>query len=341
MSETERTIEILSTVRLEERHVRMIEQVSPCFHVTVQRTRKSEEVHPDVWKKTEILMTDSAWPGPGQAEKLKYIQFYYAGVDSVAKMANQLPPDVQFSTGSGVTTPQVAEYVVAMLLAQSNRIRELLEWQVRSEWATNRAQLGEAEFYGSTVGIIGYGSIGREVARLLKPFNVKILAAKRNVMNPTDKDFVPEGMGDPDGLLFDRLYPIEAVGSMMKECDFVVVSIPLSPDTRGVITEEHLRGMKPTAFLVDISRGGVIDPEALITALEQKWIAGAALDVFTEEPLPSGSRLWKLPNTLITPHIAGFSSRYTDRLVELFCENLKRYMNGVPLHNLYQAERGY
>lgn len=340
MPDSKAKTELLITINLTEEQIKEIQDVSPDLRINNHVTKKGDEISQEVWNKTEILVTDGAWP-PDNAEALKFIQFYYAGLDSVLDKANKLPSHVQLASGSGVTSKQVAEYVVAMFLAQAHHLKEVLEWQNKSEWAKNRGELVPTELYDSTVGIIGYGSIGREVARLLQPFRPKILAAKRDVMHPEDRDYIPEGIGDPEGHLFDRLYPIEAVGSMMKECDFLVLAIPLNQYTRGLIKAEHLREMKPTAYLVDISRGGIIEPEALITALEQKWIAGAALDVFVEEPLPSSSPLWKLPNVIISPHISGTSIHYTPRLVELFKENLKRYLNGVPVFNLYKSEKGY
>jgi phosphoglycerate dehydrogenase-like enzyme len=128
---------------------------------------------------------------------------------------------------------------------------------------------------------------------------------------------------------------------MAKEADFLVVTVPLTPDTKNLIDAKVLAVMKPTAFLIDVSRGGVVDHEALITALRERRIAGAALDVFPEEPLPPDSPLWKLPNVLITPHIAGITPVYDSRAVELFVDNLKRYIAGLPLYNRFDPEFGY
>ena len=128
---------------------------------------------------------------------------------------------------------------------------------------------------------------------------------------------------------------------MFKESDFIVVTVPLAPETRGMIGPEELAALKATAYLVDISRGGVVQQEALVSALRDNKIAGAALDVFTKEPLPPDNLLWKLPNVLITPHIAGFSPHYDERAVELFAENLLRYTSDLPLYNRIVLEQGY
>jgi phosphoglycerate dehydrogenase-like enzyme len=128
---------------------------------------------------------------------------------------------------------------------------------------------------------------------------------------------------------------------MLKECDFVVVTVPLTPQTRNLVSTEELAAMKPGAYLIHAGRGGVIDQAALLEALQSRRIAGAALDVFSEEPLPASSPFWKLPNVLITPHIGGISPNYLKRAVELFAANLGRYLKGEPLFNLLDLEQGY
>ena len=128
---------------------------------------------------------------------------------------------------------------------------------------------------------------------------------------------------------------------MLKECDFVVVTTPLTQDTRNLLGPSELAVFKPTAYLIDIGRGGVIDQAALITALREHKLAGAALDVFPEEPLPADSPLWKLPNVILSPHIAGYSSAYDARAVALFAENLTRYLAGLPLYNQIDIAKGY
>lgn len=128
---------------------------------------------------------------------------------------------------------------------------------------------------------------------------------------------------------------------MFKECDFVVVTLPKTPKTLNMVGAKEIAALKPSAFLIDVSRGGIVDHTALIQALKDHKIAGAALDVFPEEPLPAESQLWKLPNVLLTPHISGNTPYYNERAVELFAENLQRYVNDLPLYNLIDMERGY
>lgn len=335
-------IPTLFTVSFPPELLEKVMQVSPRIRLMTHTVRSAEDIPPDLWKQVEILYTDRILPDPALVPNLRWVQFHFAGVDHAASHPLMGKKDIQITTLSGAAAPQVAEHVLLMLLALGHKIPELAAFQARAEWPKDRWERFRAlELRESTVGIVGYGSIGREVARLLHPLGTRILAAKRDVRHPEDSGYIPAGLGDPNGDLFTRLYPIQALRSMLKECDFVVVCLPLSPSTRGLIGEAELAAMKPSAFLVDVSRGGIVNHAALIAALQEKRIAGAALDVFPEEPLPSSSPLWKMPNVIITPHISGISAHYSQRAMDLFLENLKRYLSGNLLYNLYDSELGY
>jgi phosphoglycerate dehydrogenase-like enzyme len=188
---------------------------------------------------------------------------------------------------------------------------------------------------------VGYGSIGQRLARLLQSFNVTILASKRDLLAEGRADFQVDGQGDPQAELVRRLYPGKAVASMLKECDYVVVTVPLTAETRGLIGAKQLAAMKPSSFLVDVSRGGVVDHAALVQALEKGQLAGAGLDVFPVEPLPSDSPLWSMANVIVSPHVAGLSPHYVERAFLLFKENLRRYVAGEELVNKLDLEREY
>jgi phosphoglycerate dehydrogenase-like enzyme len=194
---------------------------------------------------------------------------------------------------------------------------------------------------GSTVGVAGYGSVGREVARLCQAFGARILAVKHDVMIPEDRGYMLEGLGDPEGRIPARIYPPQSLQRMLPECDFVVVSAPLTDTTRGWFGAEAFAAMRPGACLVDISRGGIVDEEALRKALLDGKLGGAALDVFAQEPLPPESDLWDTPGLLLSPHIAGNSARYDLRAVDLFAENLRRYAANRPLLNRFNPQEGY
>jgi len=148
-------------------------------------------------------------------------------------------------------------------------------------------------------------------------------------------------LGDANADFIHRMYPPQALRSMLKECNFLLVTIPLTRKTSGMIGARELASLPQGAFVVDISRGGVIEHQALLEALRNGYLGGAALDVFPSEPLPADSPLWTLPNVILTPHISGFSPAYDWRAVDLFVDNLTRYLNNLPLYNRINPELGY
>jgi phosphoglycerate dehydrogenase-like enzyme len=338
----EKPIEILITLPFEEKIIEPLRNISPRLHVTVHKAKEAQEIPDELWQKVEVLYTNRVLPKPEQAPNLRWIQFHWAGVDHAIQEPILSKPGLIATNLSGAAVPQMAEHAVMMMLALGHHLPELFDLQRRAEWPSERwKRFNPMELNSSVVGIIGYGSIGREIARIVRVFGATVLATKRDVMHPEDNGYIRPGLGDPGGDLVRRLYPPQALRSMLKECDFVVVTVPLTPETRHMISTEELASMKPSAYLVDVSRGGVVDHTALIQALREQKIAGAALDVFPEEPLPSNHALWKLPNVILTPHISGFSLHYDQRAIELFAENLKRYLAGEPLYNPIDPKRGY
>lgn len=341
-SQTSDRIEVLITMAIAEELVAELSEISPRLHIQVIPAQKVEEVPDEAWKRCEVLYTNRVIPPPEQAPNLRWIQFHWAGVDHALDAPILDKTGVFATTLSGAAASQMAEYILTMLLALGHRLPELVAYQKRAEWPRDRwERFSPLELRNSTVGIVGYGSIGRQVARLLQPFGAKILATKKDVMNPKDTGYIPDGMGDPQGDFVLRLYPPEALRSMFKECDFIVVTVPKTPETVNLIGADEIAALKPTAFLIDISRGGIVDHKALIPALKERRIGGAALDVFPEEPLAGDSSLWKLPNVLISPHISGNTRYYNERAMLLFAENLGRYINDLPLFNLIDLQRGY
>ena len=326
----------------EEKLIDALRAVSSHLEINVVKARTADDISADIWRQTNILYSGGIVPKLEQAPNLKWIQFHFAGIDRLVNTPILQQAGVIVTTLSGAHAPQMGEYVVMMLLALGHKLPGLMAIKSKFEWPQDRFErFRPMELRGSTVGIIGYGSIGREVARLLQPFGVTVLATKGNAMQPNDTGYTQEGLGDPNGDLPHRIYPFQALKSMISDCDFLVVAVPLTPDTRGLIGAEELGVMKPHTYLVDVSRGGVIDHIALIRALKDKKIAGAALDVFPEEPLPPNSPLWKFPNVIISPHISGNTPHYDQRAMTLFIENMRRYLAGEALHNQFEVERGY
>jgi phosphoglycerate dehydrogenase-like enzyme len=207
--------------------------------------------------------------------------------------------------------------------------KALREFQVERRWPRDHwSEYAGAELAGKTLAIPGYGSIGRQLARVALAMDMEVVGTRRTVRAPTLEDGV-------------AVYPPEAQSELMARADFVVVCLPLTPETRGAIGEAELRCMKPSSYLIAVGRGRVIDEDALLRCLREGWIAGAALDVFAQRPLPPESPFFDLPNVILTPHMSGISANYYERMVALFCDNLGRYLAGEPLLSIVDKEKGY
>ncbi len=334
-------IHVLLTVPFPEPLVERLRTVSPDIRLHQHAARTAEDLPQDLMSDVEVLYTLTSLPLPEQAPNLRWVQFHYAGIDHVLDHP-LLRSDVAITTLSGAAAPQMGEFVLTCLLALGHRLPRMERDQREKRWAEDRFErFRPMELRGSTVGILGYGSVGREVARLCRAFGAQVLATKRDLMHPEDPEYQLSGLGDPAGDLVDRLYPPQAIGSMLSQCDFAVVALPLTAETRGLVGRNVFKSMKPSAFLIDVSRGGVVDHGALVEALSEKRLAGAAVDVYPVEPLPESSPLWDMPNVILSPHVAGASADYFERAADLFGENLRRYLAGQPLLNRYDRQRGY
>lgn len=334
-------IHVLTTLPFTKEQTERLQAVSPHIILHSHPTRNAEQIPESVLEETEILYTLTTMPDPEMMPNLKWIQFHFAGIDhAVDHPLVQLAEKVTTLSGAGV--PQLSEFAIMAILALGHRLHTIMRATPEEQWAEGRnKRFSPLELKGSTVGIVGYGSIGREIARLIRTFGAEVLATKRDLRNLDDTGYQLEGLGDPHAEIPRRLYPPEALGSMVSECDFVVVTVPLTDDTRGSIDERIFKKMKKTAYLIDISRGGVVNQEALLNALAEEELAGAALDVYPEEPPPVDSPMWKSGKLILTPHISGNSPHYMERAVTLFAENLQRYVTNSPLINEYNPDRGY
>jgi phosphoglycerate dehydrogenase-like enzyme len=335
-------VEVLITLPFSDDLMDRIRTACPEIRIRAIKASRPEEIPAETWATTEVLYTARVLPAPEAAPDLRWIQFHYAGVDHAREAALLRRDGLAVTTLSGAAASQLAEYILMMLLSLGHRLPEIIDHQRRSVWPKDRwERFSPLELRNSTVGIIGYGSIGRQTARLLHPFGAQVLANKWDARHPEDPGYSMEGLGDPDGDFVHRLYPPTALHSMVRDCDYVVVCVPLTPATRGLVDKSVLASMPQSAYLVDVSRGGVVDHAALVDALRERQLAGAALDVFPEEPLPPDSPLWKFPNVILSPHISGNTPHYDQRAVDLFIVNLKRYLSGQRLLNLVDLERGY
>lgn len=329
--------EVVAYHELEEEHLQRIAAVSPQVRLRVgvparqlaERRDGSSAFQPEdieaLLPQAEVLfgfrLVDDL---VRKAPRLKWIHFASAGVDRAVE-AGLMSSDLILTTSSGIHATPIGEYVLASMLMFTHRFHQALRQQDRHAWQRYDAP----ELRDRTLGIVGYGHIGREVARLALAFGMKVVAIRRGA---------PARAGRSARVTV--LAP-EQLPRLLAESDYVLLSVPLIGETHHLLGEAQLRGMKPTAYLVNISRGKVVDEAALARALREGWIAGAGLDVFEKEPLPAESPLWGMDNVILTPHIAGSHQRYNERATALFCENLRRYLDGRPLLNLVDKKRGY
>ena len=266
------------------------------------------------------------------APRLRWLQCSGAGVDGLqATGILRADSGVMVTTAVGIHAATIGEYVIGSMLMFNRTWPEMVRLQDRHVWprSANWYKLGGRELEDQTLGIIGLGSIGRRVAHLGKAFGMRVLATRRTVSGHEEEPAV------------DQLYPMTRLHDMLRQSDYIVLAVPLTAETEKLIGEGELRVMRSHAYLVNVARGRVIDETALIRALKEGWIAGAGLDVTEEEPLPTDSPLYSMPNVLLTPHISGVSVRYDERLTKLFTDNLRRYRNNQPLLNRYDPARGY
>lgn len=332
---------LLITLPFEDALIERIKAVSPRIKVTVHPTSSGEDIPEELLADTEVLYTLHALPEPEAVPELRWIQFHSAGIDHIVDHPLFLA-DIQVTTLSGAAVPQMAEFAMMAMLSLGHKLLDLTTDPPEKRWGENRFQRYQPfELRGSTVGIVGYGSVGREIARLCYAFGATVLVTKRDLKNLTDSGYRLEGVGDPAANVPERLYPPEALRSMASLCDFLVVTVPLTATTRGMIGAEIFDALKSSAFIIDVSRGGVVDHGALLDALKSEKIAGAALDVYPVEPLPESSQLWEIPNVILSPHIAGSSAFYNERAIDLFAENLFRYLSDRPLYNLFDPDLSY
>ncbi|MFL5795097.1 MAG: D-2-hydroxyacid dehydrogenase [Actinomycetota bacterium] len=255
--------------------------------------------------------------------RLRWIHATSAGAGEQVRKA-ALPAEalkrVAITTSSGVHAVPLAEYAILGLLAVAKELPRFVEEQRAKAWPEVRRPLRELD--GQTLFLVGLGDIGRETARLGKALGMRTVGFRRTQGPP------PEWV--------DEVHGPERLAELAGRADAMVVSLPLTDQTAGLIDRATIDRLPASCIFVNVGRGGVVDEPALIDALRERRIAGAVLDVFATEPLPEDSPLWTLPNVLVTPHAAALSARENERIVQLFVDNLRRYLDGRPLRNVVE-----
>jgi phosphoglycerate dehydrogenase-like enzyme len=263
------------------------------------------------------------------AKKLKWIHSPAAAVHQLL-FPELIRSSVLVTNSTGVHGPVVAEHAITVLLALAKRLPEAMRYQAKHEWSqeqlwNERPRPREVE--GATVAVIGMGVIGREFTRRAKALGMKVLAVRENP---------GKGTGGAD-----EVYSSSQIDDVLPRADYIVLCTPVTPATTHLMNRARLEQMKPDSYLINVARGTLVDEPALLMVLKGRGIAGAALDVFEEEPLPRQSPFWGLDNVLITPHTAAVTERLWERHYDLIVENLNRFLAGKPLLNEVDKQRGY
>jgi phosphoglycerate dehydrogenase-like enzyme len=334
-----RSVEVLFTMPFGEALLDRVRAVSPRVSVERADARTAD------YAGAEVLYAGMPPRELSRAPDLRWVQLHMAGVDALRDHPIYTGSAITLTTSSGVHAAAVAEYAVTTMLALAHRVPRMVEWQQRGMWPPDKERwplFVPTEIRGATLGIIGYGSIGREIARIAKTaFAMRVIACKRDPSRRADPGYHLPGTGDPDGALPDAWLSPAEMPELLAHADVLVMCAPLTPETRHVIDARALSAMKPSAYFVNVGRGASVDERALAEALRERRIAGAAVDVFAEEPPPPGHPLYALDNVIVSPHVSGFIPSYDEKCCELFAENLRRYLDGAPLLNVVDRARGY
>ncbi len=324
----------------------LLDGISPRLAVEHRDANTQEHVDSLARADIEVLLATHAPSEPERMPRLRWIASVGAGVEGILARHPERR-GIVVTNGSGLHVVAMGEYVLAAMLQASQRIPMRLDDQRARHWpewrSTEWLAAAGTRLRGKTLGVVGYGSVGREVARLARCLGMRVLAVKADPLELGDHGYREGGTGDPAGVIPERMVGLDGIGDVLAGSDFVVVAVPLTERTQGLIDAAFLGRMRPTAWLINVGRGGHADEAALRDALRERRIAGAVLDVFNDEPLPPSSAFWGLPNVIVTPHVAGVAGPETfwPEAARLLAENLRRYASGEPLLNVVDTVRGY
>jgi phosphoglycerate dehydrogenase-like enzyme len=263
------------------------------------------------------------------AKRLRWVQSPAVGVGSLM-FPELLASDVVITTARGIRARAIAEHILGVTIALARRLPTAIRAQVEHRWAQADIEGPDIDvrtLQGQRMGIVGLGAIGSELAAIAAPFGFGITAIRRTAGSP------------PPGV--EAVWPPDRLHDLLAESDVVVIAAPHTPQTKRLIGRAEVDQMKKGALLVNVSRGKMIDDAAVVAALRDGRLGGAALDVFSEEPLPASSPYWDMPNVIVTPHVSGALRDYWTPLVALFSDNLRRFERGEPLRNLVDKVAGY
>ncbi|MGW8745877.1 D-2-hydroxyacid dehydrogenase [Streptomyces sp. NPDC055794] len=332
-------VHYLSTLSFSDAWLDRLRERVPGLEITQITAEKAADVPDEVWRRTRVLHTGGVFPGPGQAPELEWIQLDTSGADHLkGTPAWELP--VPITSIGGISPVPMAEYVMMMVLGLAHRLPRAVAVQRSGVWPSLSERwntLMPRSLRGATLGVIGYGRIGQEIGRLARAHHMEVLGLKRGRAARAGAFFGAAARDEADA----EIYTPDRLHDFLARCDYLVVTCPLTEETAGMVDAGALAALKEGAMVVNVARGGIVDEEALLRALRSGHVAGAALDVFDEEPLGADSPWWTEPGVLLTPHVAGFAPDYEEQVLRLVGENVERHLAGSDLLNLVDRGRGY
>jgi len=321
---------------LDSRYVSTIQEMFPWLNISLCETREEQE---EFLRDADILFTRMLPMDPSMYPKLKWVHFMWEGIDGISEELKG--SDVLLTNSRGIHSHQIAEHVFMYMLVHSRKVFDYRKNQEKRFWLPWKDQPLIRTLKDSTIGIIGYGAIGREIARIAKGFGMRVVAMKREPGSRVRSTFpARDGINEPAPPP-DKVLGQDALNELLSESDHVVLALPLTEETRNFMGEAEFENMKKGAFFMNIGRGALVDEDSLIKSLENGHISGAGLDVFRDEPLPGLSPLWSMENVILTPHSSVGGDPADERVVELFCENLDRFLKGKEMINLVDKKKGY
>ncbi|MDB6122798.1 MAG: D-2-hydroxyacid dehydrogenase [Pedosphaera sp.] len=300
-----------------------------CIEPPEERAR---ELKPESIQDADVLFCTLPPTNHALMRNLKWIQIASVGYTQLFGL--DLPArGVHATNARGCFDVPIAEWNLAMMVNLVRDVRQMIRNQDAAIW--DRSATFQRELRGATVGLWGYGGIGRETARLARQMGLRVHVLARNGVEPIRNIYTVPGTGDPEGVMPDRIFKAGEELEFLRDLDFLVLALPLTKVTEGLIGERELQALPRRAFVLNPARGPIIKQEALLRALHEEWIAGAALDTHYQYPMPPEHPLWKFPNVIFTPHISGssLSPNFKQRLWDIFSTNADRFARGEPLLN--------
>ena len=329
-------LKLLIGKRMEPEYIEVIGNRFPQLEIDTCDTREEQEMK---IREADLLFTRMLPDDPSIAPRLKWVQFMWEGIDAISPSFRD--SDIILTNASGAHAIPIAEHVFTFMLNHERKTFMYREYQEKKEWLGWWDQPRLGLLHGKTIGIIGYGRIGRAIAGIAKGFGMEVIALKKDPSRRSSDDHHYSVCCDEDGSIPSKILGPDGLHQLLSLSDHVVISLPLTSETAGIIGGNEFRNMKRGAYFINVGRGALVDEPSLIKALDEKWISGAGLDVFEKEPLPEESPLWAMDNVTITPHSSVGGDPADEQVVELFCENLDRFLDGRKMINVIDKERGY